>query len=282
MELGPDTADAPAYTSHDLPVSPKLWLLLGILYVGLGGRTGRYEASSPKAAGRLLRLLLRVVLWGSAKVQQLLWRLRWLIYANGLLIATMILIHLSSPDPRPPPLAFPAACPVNKRFGCSRVAQTGQHGAARGVAPLLVEADVVFVQRAAEDWVGMQTHARILATSPGFFHARFVSFFWGFADDFYASIRCHNSSHAVVEVQGQLRLGTSDLGVNKRRNRRALEALELAARDGTIPEGRCETSASAVSPGTRAAGVAAAVQQAGQQVQQGQQGVEQRQQQQPG
>lgn len=44
-------------------------------------------------------------------------------------------------------------------------------------------------QDAAEAWVAAQTHARVLQSQPGFFHARFVSFLWGFADDFYASFR---------------------------------------------------------------------------------------------
>ena len=45
------------------------------------------------------------------------------------------------------------------------------------------------LQYAAEAWVGAQTHARVLSSRPGFFHARFVSFVWGFADDVYASFR---------------------------------------------------------------------------------------------
>lgn len=51
--------------------------------------------------------------------------------------------------------------------------------------------------------------------------------------------RCHNATHAVVEVQGQLRIGQSDLGVNKRRNRRFLGAMAEEAELGAIPRGRC-------------------------------------------
>jgi hypothetical protein len=118
-----------------------------------GGQHVRPHATT--LGGKLLRLLLRVVLWGTAKVQQLLWRVRWLVYANGLLVALMISIHLASPDPHPAPAAFPLDCPRDKRFGCSRVAEVGAHGA-RGVRPLYLESSVEFVQRAAEDWVAQQ------------------------------------------------------------------------------------------------------------------------------
>lgn len=81
-----------------------------------GGRQVRPEATT--LLGKLKRLLMRMLLWGTSKVHQLLWRLRWLIYANGVFVALLIAIHLASPDPRPLPAAFPAACPREKRFGC--------------------------------------------------------------------------------------------------------------------------------------------------------------------
>lgn len=56
-------------------------------------------------------------------------------------------------------------------------------------------------------------------------HARFVTWLWGFADDFFVSVRCNDVGSAVIEVQGQLRLGQSDLGVNARRNKRFWEYL---------------------------------------------------------
>ena len=44
----------------------------------------------------------------------------------------------------------------------------------------------------------------------------------------------------VVEVQGQLRLGKGDLGVNGRRNQRFMLALSNAAAAGELEAGRCE------------------------------------------
>lgn len=149
---------------------------------------GRQVRSDPATLlGRLGRLLLRIVLWGSAKVQQLLWRLRWLIYANGMFVALLIAIHWASPDPHL--ASFPAACPPGTRFGCSRVTEAAPHGARR-LRPLALPGSVEGVQGAARGWVEQQTHARVLLEQPGFLHARFVSFFWGFADDFIVGVRC--------------------------------------------------------------------------------------------
>jgi hypothetical protein len=43
----------------------------------------------------------------------------------------------------------------------------------------------------------------------------------------------------VIEVQGQLRLGMSDVGVNGRRNEAFMLALSRAVQQGQIPEGAC-------------------------------------------
>lgn len=51
--------------------------------------------------------------------------------------------------------------------------------------------------------------------------------------------RCNNASQVVVEVQGQLRLGMSDVGVNGRRNEAFMLALSRAVQQGQIPEGAC-------------------------------------------
>lgn len=43
----------------------------------------------------------------------------------------------------------------------------------------------------------------------------------------------------VVEVQSQLRLGSSDFGINGRRNERFMLALSRAVQGGRLPEGPC-------------------------------------------
>lgn len=75
----------------------------------------------------------------------------------------------------------------------SRVAEDAPHFA-RGLHPVYLLASVDAAQAAAEAWVaaqaGMGGPARVLSSAPGFFHARFVTWFWGFADDFFVSVRC--------------------------------------------------------------------------------------------
>ena len=53
-----------------------------------------------------------------------------------------------------------------------------------------------------------------------------------------------------MEVQGQLRLGRGDFGVNSRRNERFLLALSRAVQEGAFPAAQCgDAGASAVRHG---------------------------------
>lgn len=139
-----------------------------------GGRQVRPDAATLGA--QLKRALLRVLLWGSAKIQQLLWRLRWLVYGYGVFIALLIAIHLASPDPQPPPAAFPAECPHAKRFGCSRVAEAAIHGA-RGQQPAYIESGPDFVQvGGGGGW--QPAHCRALLACCRTAAAKRVGFLW--------------------------------------------------------------------------------------------------------
>lgn len=51
--------------------------------------------------------------------------------------------------------------------------------------------------------------------------------------------RCNEVGQAVVEVQSQLRIGYSDLGVNGRRNEQFMLQLSQAVQQGHIPQGTC-------------------------------------------
>ena len=75
----------------------------------------------------------------------------------------------------------------------------------------------------------------------------FVTAFFGFVDDMVVEVSCEeqaapelSSARASVQIQSQLRLGVSDMGVNRRRASRLLDALErtfpLATHD---PNFRC-------------------------------------------
>jgi uncharacterized protein (DUF1499 family) len=171
-------------------------------------------------------------MWGSSKFQQLFWFFRWPVYGLGLFVTLLIAIHAASPDPRI--AAFPAACPRHKHLGCSRVAEKASH-ATRGLQPLPVPAALNETQAAVSAWVEGQVGARVLFAQPGFLHARFVTPVFGFGDDFMVGLRCGAEGVTIVEAQGQLRLGQSDLGVNARRNQRFFDALGAAK----LPAGTC-------------------------------------------
>lgn len=161
-------------------------------------------------------------MWGSFKIQRLFFVLRWPLYGYGVFVALLIAIHLSSPDPHV--VSFPASCPAGSKLGCSRVAETAPH-TNRGLVPFILDGTSrETAQTMVVTWI-MDSGAAVLLNSPGFVHARFVSWLWGFADDFFLSVRCNEQGNAVIEVQGQLRIGKSDLGVNLRRNKRLWEYL---------------------------------------------------------
>ena len=110
-----------------------------------------------------------------------------LVYGYGLVVLLMVLIRLASADYLW--AGFPNECPSDKRFGCSRIAESNPHGA-RHLTPLHLTAAMPDVQAQAEAWVAASAQARLLKDSrPGFLHARYLTWFWGFADDFMVSLR---------------------------------------------------------------------------------------------
>ena len=67
-----------------------------------------------------------------------------------------------------------------------------------------------------------------------FVHLRVASLFWGFPDDVYVRMTCTDEGLTALEVQGNLRIGHGDMGVNAHRNAmllqymRGMEATELS------------------------------------------------------
>jgi len=160
------------------------------------------------------------------------------IYALVLLV-----VRLASRDPQV--ASFPAGCPpgLQGTHGCSRVAADGESSHRAPPAPL----DVPFRKRALLSdvegellrWVELQSRrvtvlkhekpsSKDREAGGGFLHVRAVTALMGFADDFFLSYRCLEGE-AVVELQGQLRLGVGDAGVNTRRNAAVLAHLRAAA-----------------------------------------------------
>ena len=121
----------------------------------------------------------------------------------------MLLIHVFSPDPDVS--AFPAACPPGKGFGCSRIAESDPHHT-RHLKPLHLNTTLGAASAAAADWVEQQAQSKILLRRDDLIHARFITFFWGFADDMFVGLRCEDEGRCVVgtagpRVQGQSKGG---------------------------------------------------------------------------
>lgn len=207
---------------------------MGTTLIGIGVTGGRQPPLPPGSSfgARMRHMAGAIVLWGSTKFQKLFYALRWPVLGYGVFVVLLITIRLNSPDPIMD--AFPESCGGN-HLGCSRVAEHHPQ-APKGLEPLYLSSSLNVTQAAVEAWINDQVGARVLASSPGFVHARVVTPVWGFADDFMVSLRCSGDSEkALVEAQGQLRIGKSDLGVNGRRNRQFFTWLAQKP----LPAGSC-------------------------------------------
>jgi uncharacterized protein (DUF1499 family) len=211
---------------------------LGTTLIGIGVTGGRQAPLPPGASflDRFRNFLGAIVLWGSTKFQHLFYILRWPVLGFGIYVALLVTIRYNSPDPQL--TSFPASCGSNIH-GCSRIA-TENAQTARGLEPFLANSSINDTQSAVEEWITSQAGMRVIYSSSkisskhlhqggkGFAHARVVTPIWGFADDFMVGFTCDNDSGKVlVEAQGQLRIGKSDLGVNVRRNKRFYTWLAL-------------------------------------------------------
>ncbi|KIY97449.1 hypothetical protein MNEG_10513 [Monoraphidium neglectum] len=169
------------------------------------------------------------------------------IEALGALVMLLLLVRAASPDPKATAAAFPERC--TKLEGCGRVAERHPHRAGPEV-PLKLRTTLEGARGAAAAWVRALPRAEVLydAADGGadgggralLVHARVLTFFWGFADDFWVRLSCAGDGAALVEAQGQLRLGVGDLGVNPARNQALLGALRAEARVGALPPGECK------------------------------------------
>ncbi|KAF8064645.1 hypothetical protein HT031_003446 [Scenedesmus sp. PABB004] len=151
----------------------------------------------------------------------------------------LLLVRAASRDPARP-ARFPESCAA-KPQGCARVAATASHRSG-GLAPLRLDTTVAAAKGAALNWISAQPRAKVLddlrlLDGEALLHARFVSRLWGFSDDLWVRVTCAEGGAALVEVQGSLRLGVGDMGVNPARCAALLEALRAAG--GGLPAGGC-------------------------------------------
>ena len=71
----------------------------------------------------------------------------------------------------------------------------------------------------------------------GFLHFRVASLFWGFPDDVYVRMTCTDKGLTALEVQGNLRTGHGDMGVNAHRNAMLIQYMRDSF--GTLNFGNC-------------------------------------------
>jgi uncharacterized protein (DUF1499 family) len=211
---------------------------LGTSLLGLGATSAPPQQPPPGASSfaHLKHAAWLAITSGSSKIQRLFWIFRWPIYGYGVFALLLIIVHMSSPDPKF--RSFPDSCPKTHWFGCSRVAELNSHGS-RGLELLHIPAKLPDVQQIVEKWIYSQSGSpRILrSTRTGFIHVRFLSMLFGFADDMLINLRCDEDGNTIIELQGQLRIGKGDLGVNRRRNKRLLTGVGELAK--SLPEGEC-------------------------------------------
>ena len=72
-----------------------------------------------------------------------------------------------------------------------------------------------------------------------FLHFRVASLFWGFPDDVYVRMTCTDEGLTALELQGNLRIGHGDMGVNADRNAKLLQHIRQMEANGMLSVGNC-------------------------------------------
>ena len=120
------------------------------------------------------------------------------------------LIWISARDPEI--LSFPDNCP--KVTNCTRVADANVRG--EGLTPIISNMSSSEIIKLTLDWINNQPRTSIIQNSSNFIHAKFLSAFFRFPDDFFVKVSSEDNG-TIIWVQSQARLGESDLEVNEER-----------------------------------------------------------------
>ncbi|KAK9824728.1 hypothetical protein WJX74_001720 [Apatococcus lobatus] len=163
--------------------------------------------------------------------------IRWLLWLYATYIALLLLIRLASPDVAF--TTFPAECPHEHLESCSRIASTKPWNARKEV-PLTVRTPQPALLLAAQVWISHQPYSSFVNVTTDLAHARFVSPFWGFTDDFLVQVRCNRTvGTATMEVQSMSQLGRYDFGVNTQRTMAFMYTMHAKVRKGIFPDKPC-------------------------------------------
>eukprot|EP01026_Neomeris_dumetosa_P041133 TRINITY_DN34014_c0_g1_i2.p1 TRINITY_DN34014_c0_g1~~TRINITY_DN34014_c0_g1_i2.p1 ORF type:complete len:300 (+),score=10.89 TRINITY_DN34014_c0_g1_i2:83-901(+) len=179
------------------------------------------------------------------RVVQTLRQLKAFQIILGLYLALLLLIRASSPDEFGTS-PFPTDCNGLPQ-GCARIASVNPHRDS-GLTPVQINSNMELVKEVVKKWIENQPRSNIIGeftsenpndNSVVVFHARFVSLFLGFADDFFVSLGCGQEGAVIVQVQSQLRIGRSVLGVNKKRVKDFMVWMQSFEQSGALDQGSC-------------------------------------------
>jgi len=111
---------------------------------------------------------------------------------------------------------FPTGC--KKTTNCCRLTLSNSTNVqADGMTSPVINTTIKFAKDTVQDWMKTYNSAGTLYDSDTFIHARFVSFFFGFPDDFYVEFKCQVHGSVNIEIQSEAREGTGDFDVNRSR-----------------------------------------------------------------
>jgi len=129
------------------------------------------------------------------------------------IIIIFLVVQVSAWDK--PVSHFPSVC--TKTTNCCRLTSVNSSNVqATGFSSPFYNTTIDNVKSGIKSWIKTYNSAGILYESDTFIQTRFVTFFFGFPDDFYVELLCKNGS-VNVWVQSESRLGTGDFGVNRER-----------------------------------------------------------------
>uniref|UniRef100_A0A061SP86 DUF1499 domain-containing protein n=1 Tax=Tetraselmis sp. GSL018 TaxID=582737 RepID=A0A061SP86_9CHLO len=144
----------------------------------------------------------------------------------GALVLLQIFVRLAAPDEAVK--VFPSACPAGLPQGCSRIAVANAHRDG-GHKPFRTFTSILTLRQTVVRWAKKRGGVLLEEednTGMITLQFRFLSSLMGFPDDLFVFISCSKEGTGTVEVQSQLRVGYSDLGVNAARAAKITQFLE--------------------------------------------------------
>ena len=153
-------------------------------------------------------------------------------FSLALVVLLFIIVHFAGMSS--PPNSFPTECGPGHQENCVRLTDEQHFNIPDTYKVPSFATTNQNALNLVKTWVQKYARTDILYFSNATLHSRFLSFFFGFPDDFYAQVVCVNHS-ARIYLQSQSRLGTGDFGVNLNRVVRFLNF----AYNSTLPQGTC-------------------------------------------